>query len=90
MKVTKQHRHDSPEGFFTYVILSDLSKEDREDFERFLRGSAVPILPGVGDIAYSWDYDIWLGRRLKDVDFNTTDPATRFKDAVDKFLKETK
>ncbi len=65
MMRAKTYKYESPEGMFTYIIMSELPKEDREAFELSLRGCTVPIVPGVGDVAYSWDYDSWLSRQLE-------------------------
>ncbi len=63
MDNVKQHKYESEEGMFTYVIMNELSEENRKAFSRWLRGSQVPIVKGVGDVAYSWDYDTWLNKR---------------------------
>jgi len=48
-------RHD---GSVAYVRLSDIPEPARSGFERRMRGSTVPVIPGEGECAYSWD---WLG-----------------------------
>jgi hypothetical protein len=46
------------DGSVAYVRLSDIPEPARSAFERRMRGSTVPVIPGEGDCAYSWD---WLG-----------------------------
>ncbi len=47
--------------------VSDLPKEDQEDFRNWLKGAQVPIIPELmpQDAVYLTDYQIWYNRRNK-------------------------
>lgn len=46
------------DGNLTYVRMDEIPEPAHSAFERRMRGSTVPVIPGAGDCAYSWD---WLG-----------------------------
>ncbi len=73
MNKVKRYKYESEGGMFTYVIISELPEEDRDAVEWYLRGATVPVVPGVGDVAYSWDYDGWISKHLMELRGITVD-----------------
>lgn len=54
------------DGNLTYVRMCEIPEPARSAFERRMRGSTVPVIPGAGDCAYSWDWlDFIEGARWK-------------------------
>lgn len=55
------HKHDG----ITYVRLDQIPEPLRTEFVKWLRGSQMPVIPGLDDhdTAYSWDWDVFFGRR---------------------------
>lgn len=44
-----------------YVDLAEIPEPWRERFKEDLRGSQCPIVPGVAEAAYAWDWVAWAG-----------------------------
>jgi hypothetical protein len=49
------------DGDITYVRMCEIPEPARSAFERRMRGSTVPVIPGEGDCAYSWDWRDFIG-----------------------------
>lgn len=50
----------SDEGL-SFVCMRDIPEPARSAFERRMRGSGVPVIPGYPDAVYSWDWLNFLG-----------------------------
>lgn len=48
-------------GNLTYVRMREIQEPARSAFERRMRWSTVPVIPGEGDCAYSWDWQASIG-----------------------------
>jgi len=49
------------DGNLPYVRMCDIPEPARSAFERRMRWSTVPVIPGKGDCAYSWDWQAFIG-----------------------------
>lgn len=49
-----------PEGRSTYVVQAEIPQPWREQFQQALRGSACPLVEGVGHCACDHDWQAWV------------------------------
>lgn len=45
-----------------YIVLADIPEPARTAFHRTLTGAQVPLIPGVNEAVYAWDWDLFLER----------------------------
>lgn len=48
-------------GNLTYVRMREIQEPARSAFVRRMRWSTLPVIPGEGDCAYSWDWQAFIG-----------------------------
>ena len=44
----------------TYVKDSDIPKEYRDEFGKWMRGQTCPVIEGEDWCSYSWDFERWV------------------------------
>ena len=52
--------YSSPTREFSYIKISELEKKFQEPFRKWMYGQTRPIIEGIDDAVYCWDYDRWL------------------------------
>lgn len=52
-------------GKTDYILISELPEEQREPFDKWMRGQTCPVIEGVdtNDAVYPWDYQRWKDHR---------------------------
>ena len=49
-----------PESRSAYVVLAEIPQPWRDQFQEALRGSACPLVEGLGHCAYGHDWQAWV------------------------------
>jgi len=44
---------------FQYIRIGDLPQPDQQPFQAWMANQTKPLIDGVDDACYSWDYERW-------------------------------
>jgi hypothetical protein len=58
---------DTKQGFITFIDYNEVQEEFKEEFNKWLYGQTMPIIPDVDVAIYSWDWERWYNLKTKGI-----------------------
>jgi hypothetical protein len=58
---------ETKQGFLTFIDFNEIQTKYKEEFDKWLYGQTMPVIPNVRGAIYSWDWERWYNLKTKGI-----------------------
>lgn len=58
---------EDKQGFITFIDYKEVPNEMKADFNKWMYGQTMPIIPDIKSALYSWDWERWFNLKTKGI-----------------------